>query len=169
MICDETSPTSPTLKLPDAPFFPNFIKLIGGGRGMSPPSIEHSILRTWLPLTVGSGSVRSHKPGRVGAVGRADGRVTCSPSSHGVRSVLSAESRAPRVFPREPNSLLQANITTDHRSQITENRRKVGLRESESGKESMKSEEKERPQKRKRALGWSPMHGACDAWRQGCI
>ena len=27
---------------------------------------------------------------------------------------------APRVFPREPKSLLQANITIDHRSQITE-------------------------------------------------
>jgi len=26
---------------------------------------------------------------------------------------------APRVFPREPKSLLQANITIDHRSQIT--------------------------------------------------
>ena len=26
---------------------------------------------------------------------------------------------APRVFPREPKSLLQANITLDHRSQIT--------------------------------------------------
>ena len=25
----------------------------------------------------------------------------------------------PRVFPREPKSLLQANITIDHRSQIT--------------------------------------------------
>ena len=27
---------------------------------------------------------------------------------------------APRVFPREPKSLLQANVTIDHRSQITE-------------------------------------------------
>ena len=27
---------------------------------------------------------------------------------------------APRVFPREPNSLLRANIKTDYRSQITE-------------------------------------------------
>jgi hypothetical protein len=27
---------------------------------------------------------------------------------------------APRVFPREPKSLLQANITIDHRSQITD-------------------------------------------------
>ena len=31
---------------------------------------------------------------------------------------------APRVFPREPKSLLQANITIDHRSQITEERKK---------------------------------------------
>ena len=30
---------------------------------------------------------------------------------------------APRVFPREPKSLLQANITIDHRSQITDHRR----------------------------------------------
>ena len=27
---------------------------------------------------------------------------------------------APRIFPKEPKSLLQANITIDHRSQITE-------------------------------------------------
>jgi len=37
---------------------------------------------------------------------------------------------APRVFPREPKSLLQANITIDHRSQITE-RRKERKREGE--------------------------------------
>ena len=30
---------------------------------------------------------------------------------------------APRVFPGEPKSLLQANITIDHRSQITDHRR----------------------------------------------
>jgi len=29
---------------------------------------------------------------------------------------------APRVVPREPNSLLQANVKTDHRSQSTERR-----------------------------------------------
>ena len=31
---------------------------------------------------------------------------------------------APRVFPREPKSLLQANITIDHRSQITEEKKR---------------------------------------------
>jgi len=30
---------------------------------------------------------------------------------------------APRVFPREPKNLLQANITIDHRSQITKGRK----------------------------------------------
>jgi len=34
---------------------------------------------------------------------------------------------APRVFPREPKSLLQANITIDHRSQITEREREGGI------------------------------------------
>ena len=36
---------------------------------------------------------------------------------------------APRVFPREPNSLSQANVTIDHRSQITEKREKRNPRE----------------------------------------
>jgi len=31
---------------------------------------------------------------------------------------------APRVFPKEPKSLLQANITIDHRSQITEEKKR---------------------------------------------
>ena len=35
---------------------------------------------------------------------------------------------APRVFPREPKSLLQANITIDHRSQITEKEGYYNLR-----------------------------------------
>ena len=38
---------------------------------------------------------------------------------------------APRVFPREPKSLLQANITIDHRSQITE-REKGRKRDNET-------------------------------------
>ena len=36
---------------------------------------------------------------------------------------------APRVFPREPKSLLQANITIDHRSQITEEKERESKRE----------------------------------------
>jgi flagellar motor switch/type III secretory pathway protein FliN len=51
---------------------------------------------------------------------------------------------APRVFPREPKSLLQANITIDHRSQITEKERK---RERE--KERKRERERERAEKRK--------------------
>ena len=37
----------------------------------------------------------------------------------------------PRVFLREPKSLLQANITIDHRSQITEDREEREKRERE--------------------------------------
>ena len=45
---------------------------------------------------------------------------------------------APRVFPREPKSLLQANITIDHRSQITEKEKK---REREKIEEKRKREQ----------------------------
>jgi len=41
---------------------------------------------------------------------------------HTERETKLARVPAPRVFPREPNSLLQANIIIDHRSQITEKR-----------------------------------------------
>ena len=53
---------------------------------------------------------------------------------------------APRVFPREPKSLLQANIKIDHRSQITEKERK---REKEKErKEKTEREKTERERKR---------------------
>ena len=50
---------------------------------------------------------------------------------------------APRVFPREPKSLLQANIKIDHRSQITE-------RDKERERERVREREKERKEKPKR-------------------
>ena len=50
---------------------------------------------------------------------------------------------APRVFPREPKSLLQANITIDHRSQITE-------REREREKERERERERNRNRERER-------------------
>ena len=40
----------------------------------------------------------------------------------------------PRVFRREPKSLLQANITIDHRSQITEEKEKAGKRAVRAGR-----------------------------------
>ena len=40
------------------------------------------------------------------------------------RKLTRARVPAPRVFPKEQNSLLQANIKTDHRSQITDHRGK---------------------------------------------
>ena len=52
---------------------------------------------------------------------------------------------APRVFPREPKSLLQANITIDHRSQITEREKKEKERERKREKE-----RKEKPEREKR-------------------
>jgi len=39
---------------------------------------------------------------------------------------------APRVFPREPKRLFQANITIDHRSQITKRKKE---KESQKAKE----------------------------------
>jgi len=53
---------------------------------------------------------------------------------------------APRVFPREPKSLLQANIKSDHRSQITERERKRE-RESEKGRKRQREREKEKGRK----------------------
>ena len=55
---------------------------------------------------------------------------------------------APRVFPREPKSLLQANVTIDHRSQITEER--LGTR---TERERERLAEKERKKARERAKG----------------
>ena len=48
---------------------------------------------------------------------------------------------APRVFPREPKSLLQANIKIDHRSQITE-REKERKRRKEKRKRETEKEKK---------------------------
>ena len=65
---------------------------------------------------------------------------------------------APRVFPREPKSLLQANITIDHRSQITERelqitavRRKNRITERYSQKEE-KRERAKQPATSERAV-----------------
>ena len=59
---------------------------------------------------------------------------------------------APRVFPREPKSLLQANIKIDHRSQITDHRtkRKGTKRKRERECEQRMRKEKEREKERKR-------------------
>jgi len=57
----------------------------------------------------------------------------------------------PRVIPREPKSLLQANITIDHRSQITEERKerkREGGREREREKERKEKTEREKREKR---------------------
>jgi len=51
---------------------------------------------------------------------------------------------APRVFPREPKSLLQANITIDHRSQITERERKKERKREERREREKREKEKER-------------------------
>ena len=57
----------------------------------------------------------------------------------------------PRVFLREPKSLLQANITIDHRSQITEEKeKKKKKRENSRGKKEKKKEKK----KKGRRGGW---------------
>ena len=59
---------------------------------------------------------------------------------------------APRVFPREPKSLLQANITIDHRSQITERERKEREKREKEREEKVKEiegrEKRERERKR---------------------
>ena len=61
---------------------------------------------------------------------------------------------APRVFPREPKSLLQANITIDHRSQITEKEkeRDKRKREKEREKEKKKREKKSEKEGRERRI-----------------
>ena len=51
---------------------------------------------------------------------------------------------APRVFPREPKSLLQANITIDHRSQITERKEKAEKRRREKERKRKTERETER-------------------------
>ena len=56
---------------------------------------------------------------------------------------------APRAFPREPNSLLQANITIDHRSQITE-REKEGKRKKREKRMRGEREKKEREKEREK-------------------
>ena len=56
---------------------------------------------------------------------------------------------APRVFPREPKSLLQANITIDHRSQITESNIK---RERKTANFEVRERERERGSVRERDL-----------------
>ena len=53
---------------------------------------------------------------------------------------------APRVFPREPKSLLQANITIDHRSQITERERE---RERKRDNEKERKSEKRNPREKR--------------------
>jgi len=57
---------------------------------------------------------------------------------------------APRVFPREPNSLLQANIKTDHRSQIAEREKRGGKRKI---KDREKGGERERTGENKKTRG----------------
>ena len=49
---------------------------------------------------------------------------------------------APRVFPREPKSLLQANIKIDHRSQITEKERKGEKRKPREKREKERHDER---------------------------
>ena len=57
---------------------------------------------------------------------------------------------APRVFPREPKSLLQANIKIDHRSQITEREKKRKGKTEREKRERETTCDGEREKERKR-------------------
>ena len=57
---------------------------------------------------------------------------------------------APRVFPREPKSLLQANIKIDHRSQITDRRKREREKKERHREREREREREKRDRDRKR-------------------